>query len=108
LIRKGRRLGTLDASRRHRLRIKAKRLRYILEALTDIVGVHDCDDLRRVHRSARRLQQVLGDLRDLKRFASIGASSPPVEGHKHRKPPGYRRRKKKLLGAAIEAYRSLK
>jgi len=110
LIRKGRRLGTLDASRRHRLRIKAKRLRYMLEALADIVGVHDCDDLRRLHRSASRLQQVLGDLRDLKRFASISAGSPPVEGRKHRKnqPPGYRRQKKKLLGAAIEAYRSLK
>ena len=35
LVRKGRRLKTLGASRRHRLRIKAKRFRYMLEALTE-------------------------------------------------------------------------
>ncbi len=33
LVRKGRHLKTLGASRRHRLRIKAKRFRYMLEAL---------------------------------------------------------------------------
>jgi CHAD domain-containing protein len=37
LIRKGRRIETMDPSGRHRLRIKAKRLRYMLEVLTDIV-----------------------------------------------------------------------
>src|SRR5207244_555504 len=37
LVRKGRHLKTLGASRRHRLRIKAKRFRYMLEALTKTV-----------------------------------------------------------------------
>ena len=39
LVRKGRHLKTAGASRRHRLRIKAKRFRYMLEALTETVAL---------------------------------------------------------------------
>jgi CHAD domain-containing protein len=109
LIRKGRRLKTLGASRRHRLRIKAKRFRYMLEALTETVAVWERGEFRHLHRPAKRLQRTLGDLRDLKRFA--GRAAPPVagEGKRARKrPPGYRRRREKLLGAAVEAYHDLK
>ena len=103
LIRKGGRLETLGASGRHRLRIKAKRFRYMLEALADIVPLCDRGGFRYLHRPAKRLQRVLGDLRDLKRFAGVTASADPG-----RRPPGYRRHRKKLFGAAIEAYRELK
>ena len=110
LIRKGRRLKTLGASRRHRLRIKVKRFRYMLEALTEIVALRGRGEFRHVHRPSKRLQRALGDHRDLRRFVSLAALSPAAEHGKHGRehPPGYRRRREKLLDAAIEAYRSIK
>jgi CHAD domain-containing protein len=108
LIRKGRDLGTMDVAHRHRLRIKAKRFRYMLEALAHIVPVRDQGEFRQMHRAAKHLQRALGDHRDLERFGRLGP--PPPEGGKQgdHRPPGYRRQKKKLLDAAIAAYRSLK
>jgi CHAD domain-containing protein len=105
LIRKGRRLESLGASGRHRLRIGTKRLRYMLEALTDIVSLHDRAKLLHLHKSAKRLQQALGDLRDLKRLARLGVSA---KGCPAKKLPNYRRHRKKLLRSAAEALRSIK
>jgi CHAD domain-containing protein len=107
LIRKGRKLKTLDASARHRLRIRAKRFRYMLEALTGIVPVLDHGPFRHVLRPAKRLQRALGDLRDLKRFAKPGLSAEGDHPGQHR-PPGYRRQRQKLRRAAMSAYRDLK
>jgi CHAD domain-containing protein len=106
LIRKGRRLETLSASRRHRLRIRTKRFRYMLEALTDIIPLRDRGQFRHVHGPAKRLQRVLGDLRDLKRLARLGVSAQ--DGNPDKDPPHYRRQRKKLLREAVDAYRSLK
>jgi inorganic triphosphatase YgiF len=108
LIRKGRDLETLSASRCHRLRIKVKRFRYMLEALTEIVPVRGRGELHHLQRPAKRLQRTLGDLRDLRRFAGLAVVPPAGDGKRHKRPPGYRRRREKLLNAAIEAYRSLK
>lgn len=107
LIRKGRRLKDLGASDRHRLRIRAKRFRYMLEALTGIVPVFGDGEFRHVHKPAKQLQTTLGDLRDLKRFASPGLSAEGDYPLKHR-PPGYRRQRQKLRSAAISAYQALK
>lgn len=110
LVRKGRRLDELNASQRHRLRIKAKRLRYMLEALREIGAIANASEFRHVHGPAKRLQRALGDFRDLKRFGSLAASSPLAgEGKRAKKrPPGYRQRREKLMGDAIEAYHGLK
>lgn len=110
LIRQGRRLEKLDAARRHRLRIRIKRFRYMLEALTEADAMRGCGEFHRLHRPAKRLQRVLGDLRDLERFAGLAAEPPPAADHRpnSKPPPGYRRRREALLDAAIEAYRSLK
>jgi CHAD domain-containing protein len=110
LVRKGRRLKTLGASRRHRLRIKAKRFRYMVEALTKTVALWGRGEFHHLHRPAKRLQRALGDMRDLERFASLASGSPQVENGKRdrRHPPGYRLRKEKLLDAAIAAHRDLK
>jgi len=109
LVRKGKRLKTLEASRRHRLRIKAKRFRYMLEALTETVALRGRGEFHHLHRPARRLQRALGDMRDLERFADLADESPLAEngnrGRKH--PPGYRDRREKLLDAAIAAHRDL-
>jgi CHAD domain-containing protein len=107
LVRKGRHLATMDASRRHRLRIRAKRLRYMLEVLTDIVPIYGRGEIRHLHRPAKRLQRTLGDLRDLERFSRSGPPPEAGEPSAHR-PPGFRRQNKKLLEAAGVAYRSLK
>jgi CHAD domain-containing protein len=107
LVRKGRHLATMDASRRHRLRIRAKRLRYMLEVLTDIVPIYGRGEVRPIHRPAKRLQRTLGDLRDLERFSRSGPPPEAAEPSGHR-PPGFRRQNKKLLEAAVVAYRSLK
>jgi CHAD domain-containing protein len=102
LIRKGRHLSSLNAARRHRFRIRAKRFRYMLEALTDIVPMRSRAELRQVHSAAKRLQRTLGDLRDLKRFAGLPPSA-------NKRPlPGYRGQRKKLKDAAVRAWRSLK
>ena len=107
LIRGGRQLKTLGASDRHRLRIRAKRFRYMIEALTLIIPLFDPGEYRHVHRPAKRLQRSLGDLRDLKRFAKSALSAQTDHPGEHR-PPGYRRQRQKLRSAAVSAYRSLK
>lgn len=109
LIRKGRHLETLGPSPRHRLRIKAKRFRYMLEALRETDALRGRDEFQQLHRPAKQLQRTLGDLRDLKRFVDHADTSPSENGKGTRKhPPGYRRRAEKLLDAAIAAHRDLK
>ena len=108
LIRKGRDLKTMDAAHRHRLRIRAKRLRYMLETLTDIAPVRSREQFRRIRGSAKHLQRTLGDHRDLERFGRLGPP-PPEDGKQgNHRPPNYRWQKKKLINAAVAAYRSLK
>jgi CHAD domain-containing protein len=109
LIRKGRGLKTLGASRRHRLRIKAKRFRYMLEALTETVALWGRSAFHHLHRPAKQLQRALGDMRDIERFAALASGPSQVENGKRGKkhPPDYRRRREKLLGAAIAAHRDL-
>ena len=110
LARKGRHLKTAGASRRHQLRIKAKRFRYMLEALTETVDLWGRSELLHLQRPAKRLQRALGDLRDLERLAGLALGSPQAENGKRGKkhPPGYPHRREKLLGAAIAAHRDLK
>jgi CHAD domain-containing protein len=100
LIRKGRGLATMGGKRRHRLRIRVKRYRYVLESLGEICQPAARSKLRRLHKPAKELQGALGDLRDLQRLRRVGPSS--------RKPPGYAKRKAQLLAAARAAWRDLK
>ncbi|SDO56053.1 CHAD domain-containing protein [Afipia sp. GAS231] len=104
LIRKGKDLASLNTARRHHLRIRAKRFRYMLEALTDIVAMRSRAELRHMHRAAKRLQRTLGDLRDLRRFARLS----PSADKRAKRPPGYRRQREKLGNAAAGAWRDLK
>ena len=109
LVRKGRHLKTLGGSRRHQVRIKAKRFRYMLEALTETVSLRDRGEFHRLHRPAKRLQRALGDMRDLERFAGLADGSPQADNGKRGKqhPPGYSHRRERLLEAAIAAHRDL-
>jgi hypothetical protein len=82
----------------------------MLEAMTGVVTIRGDEKYRRLHRSARRLQSALGDLRDLDRFAEFATPASAADDSEQGKsrPPGYRRNEKKLLRAAIEAYHSFK
>lgn len=100
LVRKGKRMEELGAERRHRLRIQAKRFRYMIEALTETVPLRSRAKCRHLHRPARRLQRALGDMRDLERLAELAGNG--------KRPPDYRHQRKKLLDAAIAAHRDLK
>lgn len=104
LIRKGRHLSILNAARRHRLRIRVKRFRYVLEALGNVVPMRSHTEVCNMHGAAKRLQRSLGDLRDLKRFA--GLLSADGRGRRHLR--GYRREREKLRTAAFNAWRDLK
>jgi CHAD domain-containing protein len=110
LVRKGKRLKDMGAARRHRLRIRVKRFRYVIEALTETVPLWERGKFHHLHRPAKRLQRALGDMRDLERLADLaGGLPPPANGKRGRKyPPGYRQRNEKLLDAAIAAHRDLK
>ncbi|MET0722468.1 MAG: CHAD domain-containing protein [Tardiphaga sp.] len=90
-------VGSLGKERwRHRLRIAAKRYRYMREALAAI-GLPERRTGLRERVAAQSVQKALGDLRDLQRFRkgrfrSVGAKF-------------YRRRKKQLLHKARDALR---
>lgn len=108
LVRKGRDLKKLEAVPRHRLRIRAKRFRYMLEALKESGALRGRGEWQHLHRPAKRLQRSLGDLRDLERFADLADRSLAASGKRAGKhPPGFRRRTEKLLDAATAAHRDL-
>jgi CHAD domain-containing protein len=104
LVRKGKRLEKPGEERRHRLRIRAKRFRYMIEALTETVPLWSRGKCRDLHKPAKQLQRALGDMRDLERLADLGGAGKP--GGK--RPPGYRHQRKKLLNDAIAAHRTLR
>jgi CHAD domain-containing protein len=98
IARKKNEVERLGEKARHDLRIRAKRYRYMIEALAPL----DPELHRRWHasaRHARRAQDALGDLRDLQSFRRLAADCV--------RPPGYRRAKKRLLRRAGAALRRL-
>jgi hypothetical protein len=82
----------------------------MLEALTETVPLWGRGKFHHLHRPAKRLQRALGDMRDLKRLADLAREQRPSGQGKRsgKRPPGYRRRKKKLLDAAMAAHHELK
>jgi CHAD domain-containing protein len=106
LVRHGRNLEKLGTSALHEVRIKAKRLRYMLEALRETGVLPKQGGFRRLQRPARQLQRALGDLRDLTRFAEL--ARPRGGKRSKRYPPAYRRRLDELFAAAVAARLELK
>ena len=92
--RTGRHLRKLGRKRQHRLRLKCKRYRYVVDSLVKLgAGLPPQDLLFR--EAAKQVHATLGDLRDLRRFKSTGKG----------RPPRYRARKRKLLKSAESAFR---
>ena len=90
----GRHLGKLGRKQQHRLRLKCKYYRYVVDSLLELGAGLAFQDLH-FRDVAKQLHTLLGDARDLRRFKSTG----------HGRPPHYRATKKKLLNAAAAALR---
>jgi CHAD domain-containing protein len=90
----GRHLGDLGRKRQHRLRIRCKRYRYIVDSLLSLGVGLTLQDLLFLE-PAKQVHSALGDLRDLRQLRRTGDDLPPR----------YRARKRKLLEAAERPFR---
>jgi len=107
LVRRGLALRHMEDPRRHRFRIRVKHLRYMAETLANVVPRADRKPLRKIKRSARRLQGALGDLGDLKRWRILrSASALRTSGTKAARAASPKP-EKHLLAAAIRAHDDL-
>lgn len=96
ISRKGRHLRSLRRKPLHRLRIRSKHYRYMVEALLKL-GIPVSREDYSFCEIARRVHQTLGELRDLKQFRkAVG-----------RRPPHYRKRKRKLMRRAAASFRHI-
>jgi CHAD domain-containing protein len=91
--------GLWKEKKRHRLRLEAKRYRYMGEALK-MIGLPESGEQARARKAAARVQGALGDLRDLRRFQRMYAKRHPVRLLDQP-------RKKKLIREAAKALRRL-
>jgi CHAD domain-containing protein len=94
ISRAGQRLRALRPKELHHLRIECKRYRYVLAALQALGVIIGREELA-FEKATRQAHQALGDLRDLKRLRNAA----------HDPPPGYRKKKRKLLQKAKKAFR---
>jgi CHAD domain-containing protein len=105
LIRNGSELADMTEERRHRLRIRAKRLRYMLEMLSTVCPDRYLSPYGRMEKPIKRLQRSLGDLGDLKRLRDWTKSS--IAAHRGHLPHGYKREKSAVLADADKAFRKM-
>jgi CHAD domain-containing protein len=105
LIRDGNELADMKEERRHRLRIRAKRLRYMLEMLSTVCPDHYLKPFGGMEKPIKRLQRSLGDLGDLKRLRDWTKSS--FAARRKHLPNGYKREKSAVLADAGKAFRKM-
>lgn len=74
LIKRSRALEDMNASQRHRLRIKGKRLRYTLETIEQILPSQSLWKVQKLLKSLRKIQKHLGQLNDAKRGRAIATT----------------------------------
>lgn len=106
LLKKARKLRKLDTEKRHRLRLLNKRLTYSIESLQDLFAEETLAQQKSILKQLRRAQRSLGQLNDDARgqalAASLNGAGLDVGSRFHD-----RKREKKLLRTASEAYRKL-
>ena len=105
LIRDGSELADMKEERRHRLRIRAKRLRYMLEMLATVCPDRYLKPFGGMEKPIKRLQRALGDLGDLKRLRDWTKSS--FVARREHLPNGYKREKSAVLADADKAFRKM-
>ncbi len=105
LIRDGSELAEMKEEQRHRLRIRAKRLRYMLEMLSAVCPDRYLKPFGAMEKPIKRLQRSLGDLGDLKRLRDWTKSS--FAARREHLPNGYKREKSAVLADADKAFRKM-
>src|SRR3954469_21314403 len=106
LLRKARKLRKLDVEKRHKLRLLNKRLTYSIESLEDLFADESLTKQKSILKQLRKAQKSLGQLNDDARGQALVASlneAVPEAGIRFLN----RKREKKLLRIASDAYRKL-
>lgn len=106
LLKKARKLKTLDVEKRHKLRLLNKRLTCSVESLADLFADGAATKQKSILKQLRKAQRSLGQLNDDARGQALAASLNGVgldAGHRFLN----RKRQKKLLRTASVAYRKL-
>lgn len=106
LLGKAKKLRKLDVEKRHRLRIFNKRLTYSIESLQDLFADESLTKQKSILKQLRRAQKSLGKLNDDARGQTLAASLNEAAPEAHIRFLN-RKREKKLLRTASEAYRKL-
>lgn len=113
LLRKSRRLDIMSARKRHRLRIRTKKLRYAIEIFGHLLSPENPAKQKDILKYLRRAQESLGDLNDAQKARSLmaGFTNPPCnttdqENRRTDKAEG-RKPIAKLIQSAAAAYRKL-
>jgi CHAD domain-containing protein len=106
LLKKSRKLLKMDAEKRHRLRLKNKKLTYSIEAFEDLFSDKKFSRYQAGLKHLRKAQRALGQLNDNERGQSLAAALRPDSSRaplKFLKP----KHEKRLLRAAAAAYGKL-
>jgi CHAD domain-containing protein len=106
LLKKARKLRKLDVEKRHKLRLLNKRLTYSIESLQDLFADDSLTKQKSILKQLRKAQKSLGQLNDDARGQTLAASlndTIPEAGIRFLN----RKREKKLLQTASNAYRKL-
>lgn len=106
LLKKARKLRKLDVEKRHNLRTLDKQLTYSIESLQDLFADKSLSKQKSILKQLRKAQKFLGQLNDDARGQALAASlsgAGPEVGICFLS----RKREKKLLRTASEAYRKL-
>ncbi|MCK1303502.1 CHAD domain-containing protein [Bradyrhizobium sp. 40] len=106
LLKTARKLRKLDVEKRHKLRLLNKRLTYSIESLEDLFADESLTKQKSILKQLRKAQKSLGQLNDDARGQALAASlneAVPEAGIRFLN----RKREKKLLRIASDAYRKL-
>jgi CHAD domain-containing protein len=106
LLKKARKLRKLDVEKRHKLRLLNKRLTYSIESLQDLFADESLTKQKSILKQLRKAQRSLGQLNDDARGQTLAASLNEAVPEAHIRFLN-RRREKKLLRTAAQAYRKL-
>lgn len=113
LLRKSRRLESMSARKRHRLRIQTKKLRYAIEFFGDLFSPQHPARQKAVLKHLRRAQESLGSLNDAEIACSLatsfrGLSHDTADQDRERtEMSNGGKRTRKLMHTAAAAYREL-
>ena len=106
LLKKARKLRSLDVEKRHKLRLLNKRMTYSIESLQDLFADGSLTKQKSILKKLRKAQRSLGQLNDDARGQALAASLKGA-GLEAGKRFLNRKRERKLIRKASAAYRKL-